>query len=48
MLLDPLPCHKLSHLLGPPPPIDRDVLYRRPLMRETIGEEGTAPFGFWS
>src|SRR6218665_544209 len=31
----PLPpplCHKLSHLLGPPPPIERDVLYGRPLM----------------
>jgi len=27
MLLDP--CHKLSHLLGPP--LERDVLYGRPL-----------------
>src|SRR6218665_4047021 len=26
----PSPCHKLSHLLGPPPPLERDVLYRRP------------------
>src|SRR6218665_3957406 len=24
--LSPLPCHKLSHLLGPPP-LERDVLY---------------------
>ena len=32
MLLTPLPaCHKLSHLLGPPPtPLERDVLYGRP------------------
>jgi len=29
MLLDPSPCHKLSHLLGPP--LERDVLYGRPL-----------------
>jgi len=28
--LPPPPCHKLSHLLGPPP-LERDVLYRRPL-----------------
>src|SRR6218665_3397922 len=26
----PPPCHKLSHLLGPPP-FERDVLYGRPL-----------------
>jgi len=26
--LDPSPCHKLSHLLGPPP-LERDVLYVR-------------------
>src|SRR6218665_3870466 len=30
--LGPLPCHKLSHLLGPPP-LERDVLYGRPLDR---------------
>ena len=30
MLLTPLPCHKLSHLLGPLP-LERDVLYGRPL-----------------
>ena len=31
MSLDPpSPCHKLSHLLGPPP-LERDVLYGRPL-----------------
>ena len=23
------PCHKLSYLLGPPPPLERDVLYGR-------------------
>ena len=28
--LDPSPCHKLSHHLGPPP-LERDVLYGRPL-----------------
>jgi len=28
----PLPCHKLSHLLGPSHPLERDVLYGRPLM----------------
>ena len=28
--LGPLPCHKLSHLLGPPP-LERDVLYGRSL-----------------
>ena len=33
MLLDPSPCHKLSHLLGPPP-LERDVLYERPLVGE--------------
>src|SRR6218665_2426618 len=27
--LPPFPCHKLSHLLGPPP-LERDVLYGRP------------------
>ena len=33
MLLDPpLPCHKLSHLLGPHP-LERDVLYGRPHRR---------------
>src|SRR6218665_1932597 len=26
------PCHKLSHLLGPPPSLERDVLYGRPLV----------------
>src|SRR6218665_2579843 len=26
------PCHKLSHLLGPPSPLERDVLYGRPLI----------------
>src|SRR6218665_3046025 len=25
------PCHKLSHILGPPTPLERDVLYGRPL-----------------
>ena len=30
MLLTPLPCHKLSHFLGPLP-LERDVLYGRPL-----------------
>ena len=29
--LDPSPCHKLSHFLGPPPTLERDVLYGRPL-----------------
>ena len=26
----PPPCHKLSHLLGPPTSLERDVLYGRP------------------
>src|SRR6218665_1556652 len=26
------PCHKLSHLLRPPPPLERDVVYGRTLM----------------
>jgi len=29
MLLTPSSCHKLSHLLGPPP-LESDVLYGRP------------------
>ena len=29
--LYPLPCHKLSHFLRPPPPLERDILYGRPL-----------------
>src|SRR6218665_3887304 len=33
LLPHPSPCHKLSHLLGPPPLLERDVLYGRPLMR---------------
>ena len=28
--LYPLPCHKLSHFLRPPPPLERDILYGRP------------------
>ena len=24
-------CHKLSHFLRPPPPLERDILYGRPL-----------------
>src|SRR6218665_2040483 len=32
MLFIPSSCHKLSHLLGPPP-LERDVLYGRPLIR---------------
>src|SRR6218665_2620400 len=27
----PSPCHKLSHLLGPPPLLERDVLYGQSL-----------------
>ena len=37
MLLTPSLCHKLSHLLGPPPPIERDVLYGRPLFTKVRG-----------
>ena len=33
MLFTPSLCHKLSHLLEPPPPLDRDVFYGRPLKR---------------
>ena len=39
--LDPLPCHKLSHLLGPLPLLERDVLYGRPLMTQRINLEST-------
>src|SRR5688572_24924038 len=28
--LTPSPCHKLSHFLKPPLPLERDVLYGRP------------------
>ena len=31
MLFTPSPCHKLAHLLGPSLPLERDVLYGRPL-----------------
>ena len=35
MLLDPSSlCHKLSHLLGPPRPFERDLLYGRPLLTQ--------------
>ena len=37
MLFTPSLCHKLSHLLGPPPPLERDVLYGRPLIQLTMG-----------
>ena len=30
-LYPPPPCHKLPHLLGPPPPLEHDVLYGWPL-----------------
>ena len=30
------PCHKLSHLLGPPNPLERDVLYGRPHNGDTL------------
>src|SRR6218665_2694649 len=30
LLTPPTPCHRLSHLLGPPAPLERDVLYGRP------------------
>ena len=30
--LEPLPCHKMSHLMEPLPPLERDVLYGRLLM----------------
>ena len=32
VLVPPPLCHKLSHFLGPPPPLERDALYGRPLM----------------
>src|SRR6218665_243693 len=41
MLLTPLPCHKPSHLLGPPP-LERDVLYGRPLSRFSVYENDAA------
>ena len=40
MLFTPLaPCHKLSHLLRPPPPLEHDVLYGRPLVCMIMREE---------
>jgi len=30
------PCHKLPHLLGPPPLLERDVLYGRPLSPSAV------------
>ena len=30
----PPPCHKLSHFLRPPPPLERDILYGRPQGRK--------------
>src|SRR6218665_845725 len=35
-LYPPPPCHKLSHFLGPLPPLERDVLYGRPLRGSSI------------
>src|SRR6218665_2160235 len=46
--LPPSPCHKLLHHLGPPPPLERDVLYGRPLWEHAcaicdhIREDGIA------
>src|SRR6218665_691505 len=34
--LDPLPRHKQSHLLGPPHPLERDVLYGRPFSTKAL------------
>ena len=31
MIFTPSPCHKLSHFLRPPPPLEHDILYGRPL-----------------
>ena len=39
MLLTPSLCHKLSHVLGPPAPLERDVLYGRPLRDESLLKE---------
>src|SRR6218665_3170435 len=35
LLTSPSLCHKLSHLFGPPP-LERDVLYGRPLARNEL------------
>jgi len=42
--LDPLLCHKLSHLLGPLP-LERDVLYERPLGLDRIRTVWRRRFG---
>ena len=34
--LPPSPCHKLSHFFGSPPPLERDVLYGRPLIYSSL------------
>src|SRR6218665_1008252 len=36
MVLIPSPRHKLSHLLGPPHPLERDVLYGRPFSTKAL------------
>ena len=41
--LYPLPCHKLSHFLKPLPPLERDILYGRPLWLQEIKEDDRQP-----
>ena len=36
MIFTPSPCHKLSHFLRPPPPLERDILYGRPLLEKLL------------
>src|SRR6218665_1439088 len=43
MLFTPSPCHKLSHLLGPPPTLERDVLYGRPLRHLILPAFSSSP-----
>ena len=37
------PCHKLSHFLRPPPPLERDILYGRPLNNRVEIDGGSLP-----
>jgi len=43
MFVTPLPCHKLSHLLRPLHPLERDVLYGWPLYTYTKGFSQCTP-----
>ena len=47
LLTSPSPCHKLSHFLGNPSPLERDVLYGR-LLSEWISQHRTRIDSIWA